>query len=189
VALDLLAIGTCLAGLGAIIAVIFAFSVWRNTRHNLFVSLWQEYKTPEMLESLQMFYELWDECEGDPQEIADKYVECYGGPTGGRLHEARRMVSHFFQRLALLDSTRLIPRRFRREWYGVSLDVIAVLHPIETNAMKRLVSEKVLPSEFHLENLSADFTRLFGMYNKWRRWIKKTKKCPVIFRHCVNIFY
>jgi hypothetical protein len=184
---------------GVIGAVVFALLAWHNTRHSQFMELWKEYQTPEMLRALRMLHGLWEECEKRVERkprvtieqrreqtnkaVVAMFVKRYRAGDV-ELDEARRKVSHFFQRLALLNDYRLIPYRFRREWFGVTLHVIAVLYPIETEAMKQVIpGKKYLPEELPMQGLHTDFGRMFGLYNEWRRM--QRRKQPVERMHDV----
>jgi hypothetical protein len=163
------ALGVLTAGVGAIIALIFAFLAWRNTRHNLFISLWQEYSSPEMFNALSMLYGLWRESQGDPSRVVDKYIESYKY-RGTKLHEERRRVSHFYQRLALLKTYRLIPRRFKRRWFGLNLESVAILHPIETVAIPEMLKGPDFPPSLDTHGArSEDNIRMFEMYNELKK--------------------
>jgi hypothetical protein len=160
--------------------LLFTLLPWRNTRHSQFTKLWEEYSSPEMLRALQTLYDLWDDCEGDADRIVDTFVERYGDSPPGdtRLYAARRKVSHYFQRLAVLDAKGLIPRRFRREWFGLSMDAVAILHPIETRAMRQILPVREMPEELLPESPSVDLNRMFGLYNRWRRMVRRRQRIP-----------
>jgi hypothetical protein len=144
-------------------------STRREKKHELFLSLWKEYGSNEMLDAMRALYQLWKGCRGESAKIVDEYVNRYR--QGDSLHYQRRLVSLLYQRLAFLNEHKLIPKEFRKEWLGVSLDVIAILYPIETDAMREITKdEPELPPELDLKKVdSADQRRMFTLYNTWRK--------------------
>ncbi len=141
----------------------------RARKHDLFLALWQEYGSPEMLDALMAVYRLWNERGGVSEEIAEEYVRRFsaGDLT---LHERRRRVSLLFRKLAFLHHHRLIPAEFRRDLAGFDLDAIAVLHPIETQAMPRILQgEPQFPRALEADKAgSEESRRMFQLYNRMR---------------------
>jgi hypothetical protein len=152
-----------------LVAIASYLATRREKRYDIFLSLWQEYSSREMLACLQALYQLWFDKRGSSEQIVKEYVARY--ESGDlELHYQRRVVSFLFQKLAFLYYHNLIPREFRKEWLGFSLEVIAILKPIELMAMPEILkNQPPFPASLDLHEIgSKDFRRMFRLYNEAR---------------------
>lgn len=167
---------------GTIIAIgVSILAVWltqRTKKFEFFLSLWKEYSTPEMLESMLELFKFWNKYGPDNDAVAKEYEKRFRDGDMV-LHNHRRRVSLLYQKLAFLHDRRLIPRTFRKKWLGFTIEVIAILYPIETIALPNALKDELeFPPFLDLKDISSmDFLRLFGLYNK----MKKLGKPPSDF--------
>ena len=158
-----------------------ALTFWatrREKKYDLFLSLWKQYGSRETLDALRAVYNLWTENEGKTEKIVKEYIRRFHKKDDS-LHYQRRTVSFLYQMLAFLYFHNLIPKEFRKEWLGFNLGAIAVLHPIETIAMKKILNKQAkFPDLLDMKGIeSIDFRRMFELYNTAGR---RKKKDPLV---------
>ena len=123
--------------------------------NDLLWRLQQDYRSAEMLlasEALWRFYddnksnfveEYMNACESEYNKIIEMAPEQQVAATTGRLHYKRRIVSHFFQSLAVLrDLEAIEDRMLYSHWPERILRIIPIiLIPIETKLAEVLKTE------------------------------------------------
>lgn len=178
---DLILAGGTIIAIG--VSILALVLTQRGKRIESFLSLWKEYSTHEMLDSLLVLYKLWNDYGGDEKKIVEAYEKKFrsGDFT---LHNHRRRVSLLFQQLAFMYHNRLIPRKFRKKWLGFSIEVIAILYHIEIKALPNLwKNQPEFPDELDLTEIdSKDFRRMFTLYNI----MKKRGKPPSDFEKWIR---
>ena len=74
----------------------------REKRFDLFLSLWEQYSTTDMLDALLDLYGLWRYCDGDPKRITNEYIRRVSDKGDRVLYDHRWKASLLFQKLAFL---------------------------------------------------------------------------------------
>ena len=123
--------------------------------NDLLWRLQQDYRSAEMLLAIEALWHFYDNnksnfveeymnvCESEYNKIIEMEPEQQATATTGRLHYKRRIVSHFFQSLAVLrDLEAIEDRMLYSHWPERILRIIPViLIPIETKLAEVLKTE------------------------------------------------
>ncbi len=148
---------SALALVFSLVGIIIAWLAWRNARqtllHQTVVSLENEYRLAEMLFAVKT---LWDfyETHG-ASNLGQKYLEEYSRDNAwvaslpkderikaeaSTLHCQRRIVSHFFEKVARLYFAKVIPKKIVFNiWPKNDLRIIpTILIPMETALAQEL---------------------------------------------------
>ncbi len=156
-------LGTWATAAIAAVAIGFSVEAWivskRTLKHSIVESLYKEYGTTEMAESVLNLQTTFREStqnkdrvdltEEDQRKFLNDYKEQYKSDPKKTLHWHRRRVSVFYQRMAFLcEKDRYLTRLCKSMWGMDDLDIVRkIIIPIETVALPELLGGKVCKNE------------------------------------------
>jgi hypothetical protein len=142
-----IAVATAAAAIAACVA---AVATRRTTDANLFSQLMSEYSSPEMEKALNVLASQRDSWRADPegrtlQTLVDNWARIFVSKRHpDELNNARRRVSHFYQRVGRLMDEKLLSGGLREELMSLSArdlmhDIVipldrALAHELKTDA-------------------------------------------------------
>lgn len=177
----------------SLVALIFVILVPRRILTNqIFFDLVKEYSSTEFNYALQQLWDIYNSINFNNSTIINeriniastiiipKYIKDYENSKNTdyynistTLHNSRRIVSHFFQKLAFLKFyglPKLSKRRLRKYFDVSNFKLIELLIPIEIIALPYL-SNNAIPN--HIHNKDKYLYKLLVKSYKWSKFWKK----------------
>ena len=145
----LMTISTIVMAFSTLIIAIFAVSTWlasrNNSRSRILVEFQRQYAEPEMGNAVAALWELCDHHLNKKGQVNEKkLVQAYENrrnekKEGISLHNQRRMVSHFYGRLAAVWDNGWLPGKLIfSQWSTPDLEIIPkILVPLEKAIRKK----------------------------------------------------
>lgn len=138
----------------ALLVSVFSFIVslklsQRKSKYEILSDLLKEYRTYQFGMSLRKLWEFYNlECQQNEKILEKIFLEKY--KQNDPINNDRRVVSHYFQQIALYYHERIIPMKWiRKIWTPEVLEIIPkILYPMEMVVQKYLqrpvTSQKIL---------------------------------------------
>lgn len=161
--MDIANVIALVSGIGAILSGAFATLVWRSAKrrmiHEALLDVQKDYRSPQMLYAVRT---LWDFYREHKEKLVETYEEIRNEEERWvssldrqerikaeehTLHHQRRLVSHFYQHLASLYLSKILPRDILyRNWSEPDLRIIPqILIPIENKLREVLFTPPLKP--------------------------------------------
>jgi len=167
----------------SLLAAAFAGLSWRSsaqrTLHQVLEDIRKDYRTPEMYHAVRTLWEFYKDCQKNNEDFVDKYCRILGEDNKrlSRLDEnlkleaeqntlnyQRRLVSQFYQHVAALYSTKVLPSNIVfRTWVEEDLRIIPnIIIPIETRLLQ--VVQTPPPHPIDENSLTVRLSALYKLY-------------------------
>lgn len=162
-------IGDLLAGIGAILALIAALYAVYKTRqifeYETLLKLLSDYRSKDMGNYVEKLWTVYrNECNEDESELVNFYIrDFYSNAREKReIHFERRMVSHYFQHMAILNKKRTLKTHIIKLMFQQNgLEIIPkIILPIEINALPYCTNKK------YTKRIPTNLKIMLEFYNK-----------------------
>lgn len=157
-------VGTVLTAISAIVGVCAYRNTKKSQRAQMIAGIFERYSSTEIGEAVKALWDLWRQCGGNEndfrnskvqEEFVRKYCEAYSNNSDGSnsngaytdsLHNQRRIVSNFYQRMAFVcHHDRATRKLFYKLWTKRDLEIIPeIIEPIEMFGLQQELHGEIL---------------------------------------------